>query len=108
MKKEYNKLIRDNIPEVIKKSGKEYEIKRLSNDELETYVKTKVNEEIEELLTATERDDVVNEFADVYEILEKLMEVKNIKFEEIKKAKDHKNNKRGAFKKNLCLLWTKS
>lgn len=108
MKKEYNKLIRDKIPEVIKKSGKEYEIKKLSNDELETYVKTKVNEEIEELLTATERDDVVNEFADVYEILEKLMEVKNIKFEEIKKAKDHKNNKRGSFKKDLCLLWTKS
>jgi len=105
MKKEYNKLIRDKIPSIIKKSGKDFEVEEVSD--VTNFVKEKIKEETSELIEATLREDIINEFADVYEILDKYREELNISKSEIREAQSLKNKKRGKFKKNLILKWTK-
>lgn len=52
MEKVYNKLVRDNIPEIIKKNNGEPYIRELNGDEYWEYLLKKDSEELEEVRTA--------------------------------------------------------
>jgi predicted house-cleaning noncanonical NTP pyrophosphatase (MazG superfamily) len=106
--KKYNKLVRDLIPEIIEKAGKNFSISKIKGKkELKLYVEEKIIEEVNELLESKTRKERIKEFADVYEILEKYLEINKISQNEVKNARKIKNKKSGAFSKNLILNWTK-
>ena len=95
----YNKLIRDKIPEIIKASGKECDIKILNNKEYITELNKKLQEELNEYY----EDQSVDELADLVEVIYAILKHKEVplhKFEEIRKSKAEK---RGAFDDKLFL-----
>jgi predicted house-cleaning noncanonical NTP pyrophosphatase (MazG superfamily) len=104
--KEYNKLIRDRIVETIEKDGRIPVVKTLDALEYDLQLKKKLVEEVDELLKA-EGESVLEEMADVYEVLEHLLEVYGISEEDLLIAKAKKAQIKGKFRKRLFLIGVK-
>lgn len=99
----YNKLIRDRIPEIIKKDGNTADIIILSDDEFKQAVKEKLIEEATEVLKADNRDDVLNELADLQEVMDTIKQIYNINTLEVNTIQAVKALQRGKFEKKLYL-----
>jgi predicted house-cleaning noncanonical NTP pyrophosphatase (MazG superfamily) len=95
----YNKAIRDNIPQIIKKSGKNYNIKELDDSEFLVELEKKLVEE----LTEYQESKNVEELADVLEVIYR---ISNLKGFDLDKVRLEKIEKRGKFEKNLFLVDT--
>ncbi|AGX42907.1 nucleoside triphosphate pyrophosphohydrolase [Clostridium saccharobutylicum] len=95
----YNKLVRDKIPEIIKRSGKECDIKIVSKEEKYEFLELKLQEEVSEFL----QDKNLEELADVMEVLFGLADSLSYSEEELLKARDKKNEERGGFKNGIVL-----
>jgi len=67
---EYNKLVRDKIPEILADKGMKVVFRSLSDEEMKTALAHKLLEEVEELLMSDTIDEAVEELADVYEVLD--------------------------------------
>lgn len=65
----FNKLVRDKIPELIAKQGKKVTFRALQGDELKKALKDKLLEEVQELVNAETFEQIVEEMADVHEVL---------------------------------------
>lgn len=102
----YDKLIRDNIPEMIKASGKECEVSVLDNEHFIKKLKEKLLEETQEVISASE-NDLVAELADVLEVLEAIESYYGIEHRTVENIKHHKALKNGKFSKKLVLLETR-
>lgn len=98
----YNKLIRDNIPEIITKSGKQFKVSILDSNEYINKLKEKLKEEAEEVYQANE-DEIINELADVLEVIEALEKICNIDHNKLLEVKEAKAIKNGKFDKKLLL-----
>lgn len=99
----YNKLVRDKIPQIIEASGKTCEVRILDDVAYEQALKDKLVEELNEVHGAKSDDELIEELADLYEVLSSLVSVKGVseeKFLEIVKAK---NEKRGGFREKVFL-----
>jgi predicted house-cleaning noncanonical NTP pyrophosphatase (MazG superfamily) len=106
MKKYYHKkLIRDRIPEIIESNKGKYETIVLNDSEFEAELKKKLLEEVNELLSAKNGEEL-NELADVLEIVKSLSSHYKISFNELQKYQLEKRRKRGGFKKKLFLIWS--
>jgi predicted house-cleaning noncanonical NTP pyrophosphatase (MazG superfamily) len=107
MRKKYyhQKLIRDKIPEKMKKSGDDYETKALGKLEFKKQLKKKLVEESKELAKAPE-EDLLNELADVLELTKSISAHYRIPFSKVDKFQKEKRRKRGGFKKKLFLVWS--
>lgn len=95
----YNKLVRDNIPEIIKNNGETAHISILSEDTYTAELKKKLLEEANEFIESEE----LMELADILEVAEALAKVKGSSFDEIMELKKIKAAKNGAFEKKLFL-----
>lgn len=107
MHQEYNKLVRDRIPELIQKSGFQYDITTLSEPEYRQALKDKLLEEAQEVAQAPP-GELVQELADLLEVIAALMEAYGIEDERILLERDHKRAEKGGFEHKIKLLWTKS
>lgn len=107
VKKRYfhQKLIRDRIPEVIKASGDKCELKILSEKRFEEELKNKLVEESKELIDAP-KEELLNELADVLELVKSIGSHYKIQFHKIEEYQREKRRKRGGFKKKLFLVWS--
>ena len=103
MKKVYNKLIRDRIPEIIFADNCQPKTRVLKKSEMFLELKKKVLEEAKELAEVEARADVVNELADLLELIDALAENKSIDMKSLKAEQKTKRQKRGGFKKRLFL-----
>ena len=65
----FNKLVRDNIPEKIVENMEQIECYKTTGNVLIRYLKEKLVEEIFEICDATEKNSVIEEMADAYEVL---------------------------------------
>lgn len=97
--KKYNKLVRDNIPTIIKKSGRRPKTRILDDKEYVEQLFEKLCEEIDEF----DEDRNVEELADIIEVLMALARTLGISQEELKEVRSKKVAIRGAFKKRLFL-----
>lgn len=95
----YNKLVRDKIPENINSKGGKATFRIMNQDEYIKELNKKLLEEANEFI---EENDV-EELADVMEVIESIMEQKNIKWEEVRKIQEAKRNKKGSFKNKIYL-----
>ena len=95
----YNKLVRDKIPEIIKSNNENPKTRILNNDEYLFELNKKLQEELEEYLNGND----IEELADLEEVLRAILDAKNVSYEEFEKIRISKVNKRGAFKNKIYL-----
>ncbi|MDD2696675.1 MAG: nucleoside triphosphate pyrophosphohydrolase [Candidatus Pacebacteria bacterium] len=100
----YNKLIRDRIPEIIKKAGWLPKVRTLRKNEFLKAAKNKVFEEAGELIKSNDKKGIVDEIVDIQELLDVLASEIRLTKSEIKRFQDAKRKKRGGFKKRLFLI----
>ena len=97
--KYYNKLVRDKIPDIIKKKGEKCSFHVLTNKEYLFELNKKLQEEMQEYLASED----IEELADLEEVLRAILEYKNYSYEEFEKIRKSKVNKKGAFKNKIYL-----
>lgn len=102
MEKVYNKLVRDNIPEIIEKNGETPVTRILSNEEYKSELEKKLYEEYNEVLEASGKDRI-EELADMLEIIIALSKLENSNLDEVIEVSKQKTKKRGAFDKKIYL-----
>lgn len=100
----YNKLVRDLIPEVIERDGKNYSTKILNDAEYIEELKKKSLEELNEYFAAESKEDSVEELADLLEIVHALAEYHGSSIEEVERVRQQKFEKRGGFKEKVYLI----
>ncbi len=107
MKKVYNKLVRDRIPEIIKKNGDKCKVRKLNQKEFKIEALKKVVEEANEILGAKDsKDEMIKELADLQEIIETVMDSHRISKREVTKEKTSRKKQRGGFTKKIFLIET--
>jgi predicted house-cleaning noncanonical NTP pyrophosphatase (MazG superfamily) len=100
--KEYNKLVRDNIIDIIEKQSKATYIV-LDEKQYKYHLKRKLIEESKELDSSIDINELMLEMADVFEVLESLIKVYNIDINDVLRLKENKARERGKFEKRLFL-----
>lgn len=106
MRKIYNKLVRDNIIDIILSDNGKPVFKTLNDDDFRIALKNKVIEESQELLLANTKDDVINELSDIIELIEAISKNYNIDKDELINKKENKKLKRGGFDKKIFLEYS--
>lgn len=102
MERIYNKLVRDNIPDIIESKGETPVTKILDDNTYKIELEKKLNEEYQEVLTAS-GDDRVEELADMLEIIRALAKLEGKSLQNVIEIADVKSEKRGAFEKKIFL-----
>lgn len=105
MGKEYHKLVRDRIPEIIRQSGIECETAVLSDAEYCQALRQKLIEEAAEVAEAS-AEDLIAELADLYEVIDALMACCDISGDRILDAQAKRRETRGGFAQKIMLLRT--
>jgi len=93
-----HKLVRDNIPNIIRAEGLTVDSYCLSEEQFEIALRNKAIEEVLELVNAKKVDDIVEELSDVHEVLEALQKCHNISDTELRLFRELKATKKGVFK----------
>lgn len=100
----YNKLVRDCIPEIIEKAGKELSLRILEEKEYENELNKKLSEELIEFNEAKNSEEAIEELADILELLHAATKIHGSSFEELEKVRKAKAEKRGGFDKRIFLI----
>lgn len=105
MESEYPKLVRDNIPDIIKENdGFEPTYRILENDaEFLTALLKKITEEAAELEHSVENKNTEEELADLLELIEATTTFLGKTPEDIKNIQKEKRKKRGGFEKRIFM-----
>lgn len=99
MKMKYNKLVRDRVPELIEESGRKQVSRTLNEEEYEQALMDKIVEEIEEYRLSKNEEEI----ADIYEVLDCLVKLKDYEPMHIDYLRLIKREARGSFHKRILL-----
>ncbi len=99
----YNKLIRDRVPEIIKKDDAMPKVSRLNHAKFVKELKKKIIEESNELQMAKSRKSLLNELSDILEILMSIAKVEKLDWKSVENKRKRKKLERGGFDKKLFL-----
>ncbi|MDD6878696.1 MAG: nucleoside triphosphate pyrophosphohydrolase [bacterium] len=103
MGKIYNKLVRDKIPNIIMNNGEVPITKILSNEEYKKELYSKLLEESEEVISAEKEDNIIEELADVLEVIKAIAELNEKTLADVNKACNEKRLNKGGFKSRVFL-----
>lgn len=95
----HDKLVRDNIPAIVKKSGGKAIYHIAKSSEYSQKLKEKLTEEVIEFLKSGE----IEELADIAEVVEALAILKKSTFKKVLALKQKKRRERGGFTKRIIL-----
>ena len=98
--KAFNKLVRDNIPEIIRANGEVAHYHVIESDK--DYLKALLQKDVEEGLELAE-DQNLEELADKLEVLYAIAKVRGYTPEDIEKARLEKRQHRGGFDSRIFL-----
>ncbi|MEZ3165224.1 nucleoside triphosphate pyrophosphohydrolase [Halorubrum sp. RMP-47] len=99
MAEEFDKLVRDRIPQVIKENGEEPTIHHADGDEYSERLAEKLDEEATEYLESRE----VSELADVLEVVHAIRKDRGVTLEELQEIRTQKAKERGRFDEGIVL-----
>ncbi len=102
----YNKLVWDNVPDIIREKGKECEVREMDDEEFEIELLKKVEEEASALPETTSRQELIDELADVVTCIEYIKSIKKITELEFADALERHARRRGRFEKKYYLVWS--
>ena len=94
---QYNKLVRDKIPEMLDETGVRYERRTASDEEYRAELIKKLGEETAEFMAAPSTE----ELADVMEVVRALRKLPE--FEQAKEVQRAKRDERGSFDHRIIL-----
>lgn len=97
--KEYNKLVRDRIPDIIREKGSAPSTHIAQEGEYRQKLYEKLSEEVNELTDSPS----VEEAADLWEVFLAICALEGWSQEELEKVRVIKANERGAFAKRIIL-----
>ena len=103
MEKIYNKLVRDNIPEIIKSNNGIPYIRKLNDTEYWEHLLKKDYEELEEVKSAISIEERKKELADKLELIRAMAEFNGFTLQDVINEAEHKKMKRGGFQKRILL-----
>lgn len=106
-KQEFNKLVRDKIPENIESGGEVVNTAKLTKISMIRALKDKLIEEAFEVFDSDE-DSLLGELADVSEVIDGILHHLNIDKKELLEKQKQKYEKVGGFKEGLILLDTEN
>lgn len=99
MTTEHHKLVRDRIPETIRKDGETPVTRRVSGDEYRDLLVEKLYEEVGEFEDGGE----IEELADVLEVVHALREFEGVSAAELEAVRTRKADERGGFAEGIVL-----
>lgn len=99
MQIQYNKLVRDRIPEIISAAGKTCTTEILSGEDYLRMLDAKLDEELAEY----HKDQNIEELADLLEVLRAAAVARGYTLDELERARIEKAEKRGGFEKRILL-----
>lgn len=102
----YRKLIRDKIPAKMDRVGAAYEIRKLGQKEFRKELLKKVGEEASGLLAAKNKEEIIEELADVLDVIEEIRRHWKIKPSCLRKFQKENALKKGGFKRKIYLVWS--
>lgn len=102
MERIYNKLVRDQIPNIIKEKGETPVIRALNEDEYKKALEEKLYEEYKEVIAAS-GEERLEELADMLEVIKTLARLENKDLNDIIMRANKKSVKRGAFNEKIFL-----
>ena len=97
---QYDKLVRDRIPEIILEAGKHPVTDILPEQEIGPALDKKLQEEVQEYLESKN----VEEMADILEVLHGIAFHMGVSWDDIEQERIRKRNERGGFEKGIRLL----
>lgn len=97
--KEYNKLVRDKIPEIIEQAGKTAYTQILTEEEYLDALDKKLNEELSEY----QSDKSIEELADLLEVIYAVVKARGYSVQELECIRKKKAEERGSFDKRIML-----
>ena len=97
--KQYDKLVRDKIPEIIEGTGKTCTTRILSREEYLQKLDEKLNEELSEY----QQSKSLEELADLLEVMEAVVKARGYTTEQLHRVRDEKRAERGGFEKAILL-----
>lgn len=100
----YNKLVRDRIPEIIEHNGGTPKVRRLKSKEFKVELLKKLNEEVAEVAEAKSKQQLIEELADVQEVLMAVYDAFGIDCKEVTKTARKKRKTHGAFTEKQFLI----
>ena len=100
---EYNKLVRDKIPQIIKDSGKTAVTRVADEAEYLQYLRAKLQEETAEYLQSGDAE----ELADILEVVLALAKAGGCSEQKLYALRKDKADKRGGFDEKILLLQVK-
>ena len=99
----FNKLVRDNIPNIIENNGEKAITRILSDKEYRVELYKKLLEESQEVINSQDTEDILEELAEVLEVLKSIAELENRNLDDIIEIANQKRLKRGGFSKKIFL-----
>ena len=102
MERVYNKLVRDNIPDIIRANGETPVTSILNDSDYKKALEDKLYEEYDEVINS-EGSDRCEELADMIEVIRSLANLENKSLDDIVTLAGEKRSKRGGFDKKIFL-----
>ena len=103
MEQIYNKLVRDNIPDIILSNGETPVTRILSSVEYKQELEKKLYEEYKEVLNTKNTNDRIEELADMLEIIISLAKLEEKSLDDVIEVAKTKREKRGGFEERIYL-----
>src|ERR1700737_4081133 len=97
------KLVRDKIPELIRRDGREPTVTVLDGAAYRTALREKLLEEATELIAATSPEEVLGELADVLEVIKAIAAESGHAWSAVEAQTDDKRGRRGGFSERRFL-----
>lgn len=97
LKFKQDKLWRDKAPSMMEAYGSIIHIKQLSDTEYDTQLRLKLDEETAEVIVAQAHKELLEELADVYEVIDALCALHDISKDELLAVQRKKYESRGGF-----------
>ncbi len=99
MKKIYNKLVRDKIPQIIRDNNQTCFTKTLSGDSYLKMLDQKLMEECKEYI----EDNDIEELADLTEVILAILKARGVSYDELEKIRRSKLERNGGFRERIFL-----
>lgn len=106
MEQIFNKLVRNNIPDKMRDDGEQAIVRVLSMEEYKIELYKRLEEGTNEVINAENNEVLIEELSDLYEVLNSIMLINKLNFNEVENARKQKLDEYGGYEKRIYLKKT--